>query len=336
MKQLSCGRRRAVMWARYARTQVRGCVILDIGPFAQLFGTSLPLPAALDPQLEGALRHLLDHPGSLVRPRMVLQGATAYGLDGEDGKALALALEYFHTASLVFDDLPCMDDAAQRRGAPCVHLAFGQAEAILAALGLINRAYALMWRAVSGSPPGHQSRALAYLEAGLGVAGLLNGQSLDLHYGALTHSRETTERIARGKTVALVRLTLALPAILAGAPAREIQLLERLSLHWGLAYQILDDLKDRLQSAAETGKTAARDALLDRPNLAAVIGVVAAFDRLRRLLALGDRTLTRLLAARPGLAFLQVLRAALQEDLTQVARKVRPGSEAPQPCCFSN
>ena len=83
-------------------------------PFAQLFGAGLALPAALEAHLAGALRHILEHPGSLVRPRVVLQGAEAYGLGAGHGQDLAMALEYFHTASLVFDDLPCMDNAAQR------------------------------------------------------------------------------------------------------------------------------------------------------------------------------------------------------------------------------
>ena len=324
------------MLVRYPQPQVRGCVIPDTGSFAQVFGASLPLPAMLDPHLEGALRHVLGHPGSLIRPRMVLQGAMAYGLKAEHGQDLAMAFEYFHTASLVFDDLPCMDNGAQRRGAPCVHLAFGEAEAILAALALINRAYALSWRAVSGSLPAQQSQAMAYLEQCLGVAGLLNGQSLDLHYGMLAHGQETTERIARGKTVSLVRLTLVLPAILGGASRREIQLHERVSLHWGLAYQILDDLKDILQSTAETGKTAARDVLLDRPNMASAIGVAAAFDRLGRHLALGDRTLPRLLKARPGLAFLGELRGALEEERVRVARTVAQVTEGGQPCSSSS
>jgi geranylgeranyl pyrophosphate synthase len=177
---------------------------------------------------------------------------------------------------------------------------------------------------------------MAYLEQCLGVAGLLNGQSLDLQYGSLAHGRETTERIARGKTVSMVRLTLVLPAILGGAPARELQLQERVSLHWGLAYQILDDLKDLLQSAAETGKTPARDALLDRPNLAAAIGVPAAFDRLRRHLALGDRTLARLVVVRPALAFLGDLRAALQTELVQVTRTAGPMTEGGRPCSSSH
>ena len=85
----------------------------------KLFSTFLPLPAALDPNLEFAIRHVLDNPGSLVRPKLVFQMATAYGVDAAQAQELAIALEYFHTASLLFDDLPCMDNALERRGAPC-------------------------------------------------------------------------------------------------------------------------------------------------------------------------------------------------------------------------
>lgn len=282
------------------------------------FRDSLPLSAALDPRFEAALRHVLDNPGSLVRPRMVLQMAAAYGLDAQYANSLATALEYFHTASLIFDDLPCMDDAVERRGAPCVHIAFGEPGAILTALALINRAYALIWAALAGSPNESRPHVMEYVEQRLGVGGLLNGQSLDLNYSALPHNRATTERIAHGKTVSLIRLTLVLPALLACAPPREIQLLERISDCWGLSYQIVDDLKDVLQDPGETGKTVARDILLDRPNIAAAIGVSRAIERLIRLLRVGDLTLRRLLAKRPELSFLASLRSDLEAELTRV------------------
>ena len=291
---------------------------LNTTPFADVFRASMPLPAALDPHFEEALRHVLDNPGSLIRPRLVFQVATAYGMDAAPARDLAIALEYFHTASLIFDDLPCMDNALERRGVPCVHFEFGEAAAILAALALINRAYALTWRAVSGSSPHVQSRALAYIEQCLGVEGLLNGQSLDLHYATLPHLRETTERIARGKTVSLIRLTLVLPAMLGGASAREIQLLERIALYWGLGYQMVDDLKDVLDSAAEAGKTVARDLLLDRPNVASAMGIPGAVERLTRFIHMGDRTLNRLLKSKLCLSFLGKLRNDLEEELVRV------------------
>lgn len=287
---------------------------------AQAFKTSLPLPEALDPALEEALHHVLDHPGSLVRPRLISQMATAYGVEEPAANDLAIAIEYFHTASLVFDDLPCMDNATARRGVPCVHFAFGEAGAILTALALINRAYALLWKSVAASAQACQQPALGYVEQCLGVDGLLNGQSLDLHYGTLPHDRATTERIARGKTVSLIRLTLVLPAMLGGAPRREIRLLEWIALYWGLSYQMVDDLKDVLQSDAGAGKTVARDAELGRPNAAAVMGVPGTVVRLRRFIRVGDRMLGRLMQLRPEVEFLVKLRTELDEELRKVTR----------------
>lgn len=282
------------------------------------FKGGLPLPADLDPAFSSALRHLLRHPGSMVRPRLVMQVADAYGMEPGIASDLAVALEYFHTASLVFDDLPCMDNATSRRGASCVHLPFGEAGAILAALALINRAYALTWKTVAGCPRAVQADAMDYLEERLGVFGLLNGQSLDLNYARLPHDRETTERIACGKTVSLIRLTLVLPAMLGGASRGELRLLERMAMCWGLGYQMVDDLKDLLQTSDESGKTAARDLHLDRPNIALAIGVPAAVERLTRLIQLGDRMLRRLLGLRPELLFLANLRSDLQYELGRV------------------
>jgi geranylgeranyl pyrophosphate synthase len=197
-------------------------------------------------------------------------------------------------------------------------VAYGEAGAILTALALINRAYALSWRAVAAAAPGVQPRALAYLEQCLGVEGLLNGQSMDLHYAMLPHLRETTEKIARGKTVSLIRLTLVLPAMLGGASPRQIQLLERIALYWGLSYQMVDDLKDVLGTAAEAGKTVARDLLLDRPNVASAMGVPAAVARLTRFIQLGDAMLRGLLKSNPALSFLGKLRSGLEEELLRV------------------
>lgn len=294
---------------------------------ANAFSASLPLPN-IDPNLEGALRQVLDNPGSLVRPRMVYQVATAHGLDPVRAQDLAIALEYFHTASILFDDLPCMDNGLERRGAPCTHIVFGEAGAILAALALINRAYALAWQAIAGCSQSRHADAMAYLERRLGVQGLLNGQSMDLNYFGLPHTRETTERIAQGKTVSLIRLTLVLPAILGDASRREIQLLERIAFFWGLGYQIVDDLKDQLRSAAETGKTVARDLLLDRPNIAAAIGVEGAAQRLARFIKLGDKTLCRLLQSRQSMEFLNDLRRDLDTELGWVTKNAMNLCEA--------
>ncbi|MHB1020848.1 MAG: polyprenyl synthetase family protein [Acidobacteriaceae bacterium] len=294
--------------------------VLDIEQLRESFEAHLPLPLDLEPRLKETLNHILQNPGSLVRPQIVFQMSIAYGLPKSSATDLAMALEYFHTASLLFDDLPCMDNAVERRGAPCVHLVSSESGAILAALGLINRAYALAWRAVSACPQEIQTRGLAYLEQHLGVEGLLNGQSLDLHYSALPHDLQTTERIAMGKTVSLIRLALVLPALLGGASESELQFLDHVARYWGLSYQILDDLKDVLQSDIEAGKTVARDIELDRPNIALTIGIPDAVQRLTRLIELGMKALRHLLVTRPAVSFLERLHNDLEYETARITR----------------
>ncbi len=290
----------------------------DQNTLKDVLAAYLPLPAETEPHLKAALQGVLSNPGSLVRPEIVSKMFAAYGLPSAHAAELGIALEYFHTASLLFDDLPCMDDALERRGAPCVHVEFGEAQAILSALALINKAYGLTWRAIAGCGPAHQTEALDYLEQYLGVGGLLNGQSMDLNYASLPHDRHTTERIAMGKTVSLIRLTLVLPGMLGGASAAELQLLQRVAICWGLSYQIVDDLKDVLHTPAESGKTGSRDASLGRPNIALVVGVPNAVHRLTRLIRIGDTMLQRIVDRRPGVAFLQDLRAQLNGESTDL------------------
>ena len=108
--------------------------------------------------------------------------------------------------------------------------------------------------------------------------------------------------------------------MLGDASERDIQLLERIALHWGLGYQTVDDLKDLLGNPAAAGKTVARDLVLDRPNAAAVLGIPEAVSRLTRFLGLGDRALRQLLKTRPEMSFLETLRNELEEELVRVTR----------------
>jgi geranylgeranyl diphosphate synthase type II len=283
------------------------------------FHAGLPLPHGIEPHLAGALRDTLQHPGSMVRAELAYRIACSFGVSEDRSEHLAIAIEYFHTASLLFDDLPSMDDAELRRGVPCAHQIYGEGAAILAALALINRAYALVWKSFAGLPEQVQSTGLEYLERHLGIAGLLNGQSQDLHYSRLSCHLREPQSIAMGKTVSLIRLALVLPAIAGHASSQEINLLDRLSVFWGLSYQTLDDLKDVLQTEHSHGKTAARDAYLDRPNLALTIGIPESFDRIDRLMNLGTRVIARLARRRARLAFLREVRVQFNKEITKLS-----------------
>jgi geranylgeranyl pyrophosphate synthase len=257
----------------------------------------LPAHSLTEPTLARAIQHALKHSGSMVRARVCYLLARNFNLGETASMDLALSLELFHTASLLFDDLPCMDNAQERRGAPCTHTMFGEAAAILSALALINKAYNFLWSAMREANPKVRTEATEFVEQCLGVAGILNGQSLDLHFSGTQSSGGSGRcggrvmRVALGKTVSLIKMTLVLPALVGGASRAECKLLNRLSVFWGLAYQVMDDLKDVLAVAEQTGKTTHRDGLLGRPNLALAEGPVRTTRLLTRLISLGDSAL---------------------------------------------
>lgn len=248
------------------------------------FATLMPLDRGLEPRLRAVVEDVLDHPGSLARAQLAYGIGIRRGLETQRALKLAVAVEYFHSASLLFDDMPSMDDAAERRGRPCPHVVHGEAAAVLGALALITRAYALLWEAIGEAPVARRTAAAALVSQCLGVAGILDGQSRDVHFRREGASVESAAGVAAGKTVPLVRLALVLPALVAGEGPGNLRRLERLAASWGLAYQILDDFKDSLMDAGETGKTVGRDAGLGRPNLPALAGTRRALARLDHLL----------------------------------------------------
>jgi geranylgeranyl pyrophosphate synthase len=281
----------------------------------QALQENLPVSAATEPRLQAAVREAVGHPGGLVRSRLVWETGRAVGLAGADALRLACALEYFHTASLLLDDLPCMDNARERRGRPCAHRVHGEATAILAALALINRAHLLVGVVLASWPAGRRVVGQLLVDAALGAQGLLDGQARDLGFARQPPTAVTVARIARQKTAALFQLALQLPALAGATMPEEWSQLGRLSLYWGLAYQAADDLADVLASEAETGKTGGQDARQQRPNLALALGVPAARRRLQRLVHQAAMTQARLQGLHPRWSYL----ATYQERLAAQA-----------------
>jgi geranylgeranyl pyrophosphate synthase len=282
------------------------------------FRGGLPVSSATEPHLRRVIEDTLDHPGSLARAQLAF--SIVRDLTGDTGTALDLgsAVEYFHTASLLFDDLPSMDNATERRGRPCPHVTSGEAAAILGALAFVNQGYRLLWQAIDSLSPDRRVRAVTIAGDCLGVAGILNGQAMDLNFGASPRRSEDALDAARGKTVTLIRLTLVLPALVGGASDDVLRLLDQLSEHWGLAYQILDDCKDCLLTRSETGKSTGQDAALGRPNYAVVAGLDAAFARLAELLCAARAALEPL----PALGLDSGALRALHERMEKESRRL--------------
>jgi len=295
-------------WSEEVREKITAALIehAPTGPLAEA-------------HLHIAITETVSRPGKLVRARLAFATLTAHGIEEETGLTLATAVEYFHLASLLLDDLPCMDNATTRRGLACVHRVHGEATAILAALAFINRAYALVGFALAHQPGAVRVQAQACLDACLGSAGLVGGQARDLRFAAGDRSASEVSRIALGKTGAMLWLGLLFPALLV-APARaERRALEALCIYWSLAFQALDDVQDVLATSVAAGKTTGRDRALNRPNLAVVLGLPAAQGRITRLLTQAERKLHLLIRVRPAWSYLEEFQRYFTEAATPVA-----------------
>jgi geranylgeranyl pyrophosphate synthase len=276
------------------------------------FRQGMGRPERVERRLAAALGDLLARPGSMTRAVTAYLVGIEMGVAEGSSRAMACGIEYLHTASLVFDDLPSMDDARERRGMPALHILHGEAVATLAALAMVNRGYALLWQGMSGAPAGRRRRAGELVDRCLGTTGMIGGQSHDLAGWRDGQSVADVSEVAARKTGDLLRLTLLLPALVGRAGDRELQLLDRLALLRGLAYQAADDLKDVVGGA---GKTAGRDEAMGRPNLVMAEGFPEAVMRLRRLIEVGDRVGSKLPGPPERWGMLGALRIGVPEGV---------------------
>ena len=204
------------------------------------------LPPASDPPqaLHAAMRHLVFPGGKRLRPALAFAGAEAVGSPVDAALPLAAAVELVHTYSLVHDDLPCMDDDAERRGRPTVHVAFGEATAVLAGDALLACAF----ETLAGAPgaPGGERRlaALRELAAAAGSRALVGGQVDDLLFDAGRADAASVESIHERKSAALITASIVGGAWLGGADAELVARLRRFGRAVGVAFQIADDLLD--------------------------------------------------------------------------------------------
>lgn len=208
-------------------------------------------PARVDQQFNEALRYALFPGGKRLRPVMTLLGAEAVGGCRQSILSAAASVEFVHTSSLIFDDLPCMDDASERRGRAALHLRYGEGLAVLVALALMNASYGLVFDRGSEVEvnEGHAIRAHRELVECIGTRGMVAGQAVDLGVGGDDDSRAFAT-VRNLKTSALMRLSVCLGAILSGASARQLVALSRFAAFLGEAYQISDDVLDVEEDAA--------------------------------------------------------------------------------------
>lgn len=268
-------------------------------------GNSPLVEAALDrysqygddcpPTLRQAIRHSLLAPGKRLRPLLVLLAAGACGCPPRAALPAACAVEMVHTYSLIHDDLPAMDNDQCRRGRPCCHVQFGEAQAILAGDALLAQAFEILADEVQ--PADVAVRCCQALARAAGPGALVGGQADDLECAGNTGDLARLEHIHRRKTGALFRVSLQLGGLIAGAERSRLDALDAFGQKLGLAFQIIDDLLDEQGNASSLGKSVGKDRKQAKLTFPALLGEARSQQRAAALIdeaqaelrAFGDR-----------------------------------------------
>jgi geranylgeranyl pyrophosphate synthase len=232
-----------------------------------------------------AFAYALSTPGKRVRPALLIAAYRAAGGREDAIAGVAAAVETVHTYSLVHDDLPCMDDDDIRRGRPTTHRRFDVATATRIGYLLVPVAARVLAGAaaelnLSDATLGRMAEEL--FQAG-GIEGMVGGQWLDLEAERRRLALDDLIEVHRGKTGALIRSACALGAMAAEASSDAVAALTAYGEDVGLAFQIADDVLDATGTSEELGKTAGRDAELDKSTYVSLLGVEAARAEAERL-----------------------------------------------------
>ncbi|MDM7459758.1 MAG: polyprenyl synthetase family protein [Paracoccus sp. (in: a-proteobacteria)] len=222
------------------------------------------------PALGSAMQAAALSSGKRFRGVLLLIAAEAAGGACDATLDAAVALELVHASSLIFDDLPCMDDAILRRGQPAIHVAHGESRAVLAGIALITEAMRILATA-PGASPEIRARLVAILSHALGPLGLCAGQDLDLN------AEKTPEGIQREqdlKTGVLFIAGLEMLAVLKDLDEDELQAMVAFGRELGRVFQSYDDLLDLIADSETTGKDSGRD----RRDDSAARGILAVAD----------------------------------------------------------
>jgi geranylgeranyl diphosphate synthase type II len=208
--------------------------------------------------LQESINYTLYSGGKRVRPLFCFIAGELFEVPRERLISLACALEMIHTASLIMDDLPHMDDAKIRRGKPANHLIYGQDVAALASIGLLTRAYEVVLNDPE-VPEDKKARVVRKLANVVGVNGMVGGQFVDLKFSNKSMEYKTLEYIHIHKTASLFMAAGSTGAMIGDATDEQIHALEAYAMNLGFAFQILDDLLDVTGRVEEVGKSLKND-----------------------------------------------------------------------------
>jgi geranylgeranyl diphosphate synthase type II len=222
--------------------------------------------------------------GKRIRAALAVLTGRMYRADDDALMRLGCAIELIHTFSLIHDDLPAMDDDDFRRGKPANHKVFGEGMAILAGDSLLTLAFSWLSSLCNYNVSCEKTLAIVReVTEASGHKGMIGGQVLDLEAEKTKPEPEMLERIHLMKTGALLKAPIRCAAILAGAPAEELETLSSFANKIGLLFQVKDDILDVEGNTEVLGKTTGADARMQKSTYPVLLGLDGAKSLAGRL-----------------------------------------------------
>lgn len=242
-----------------------------------------PTEEGLQQTVIDAMNYSVKAGGKRLRPLVLLETLKLFGGEEEEAYPFMAAIEMIHTYSLVHDDLPAMDNDKYRRGKLTTHAKFGEDMAILAGDALLNYAYEIMSDAVMNSKyPKRAIRAMQTIARKAGIYGMVGGQTVDVENEGKEMSIDTINYIHNLKTAALIEGSMMAGAILAGAKAEEIDIVEKIAKSIGVAFQIQDDILDVTGDSNQLGKAVLSDEKNHKTTYVSLLGVNISKEHVKR------------------------------------------------------
>ena len=218
----------------------------------------LPAEEGFSRTMAQAMNYSMLVGGKRLRPMLMQETFRLFGGSGKLVKPFMAGMEMIHTHSLIHDDLPALDNDDYRRGRLTTHKVYGEAMGILSGVALLNYAYETMLQAFAMAETLQQKEAvidaLQVMAEKTGIHGMLGGQSVDVENDGKALEKNMLDYIYENKTAALIEASMMTGAILAGADAEQVSVIEQAAKRIGLAFQIQDDILDVTSTDEELGK----------------------------------------------------------------------------------
>ena len=255
------------------------------GDIADALDALLPTHSDIAQPMVDAMRHAVLGGGKRIRPLMACAACEAFSGSFTAALPAACGLEFIHAYSLIHDDLPAMDDDELRHGQAATHVAFGEANAILAGDSLHSLAFQSLAEA-PGLSQAAKLRCITLLSTAAGWPGMAGGQCLDIAAEGENLSLARLEALHRAKTGALIEASLMIGAYCAEVEPDNprLALLRTFGQRIGLAFQIVDDILDVTESSQTLGKPAGSDDSLNKNTFPKLMGLEGARQRAEALL----------------------------------------------------